>query len=250
MSLEIQATQTQTAPETQTQQTQTPQRPEGVPEKFWNAETGTVNTEALIKSYSELESKLGKGAQEQEPAQQATTAPSQQQVEQAVGADAFKKYGDEIAAQGALSEDSYKELESKGFPRAMVDSYVEGEKLKASMGVEQVLSSVGGRESFSAMTEWAASNLTQDELSVYNSQVAPGSSLQAVSMALQWLKAKYEGAVGKEPNLIAGRPAPSGKKGFASKQEAMAAVRDKRYGVDAAYTRDVEERIAARSYNY
>jgi hypothetical protein len=36
-----------------------PQRPAGVPEKFWSPELGTVRTEALLKSYLELERKLG-----------------------------------------------------------------------------------------------------------------------------------------------------------------------------------------------
>ena len=36
-----------------------PLRPAGVPEKFWNPEHGTVRTEALLKSYLELERKLG-----------------------------------------------------------------------------------------------------------------------------------------------------------------------------------------------
>jgi hypothetical protein len=36
-----------------------PSRPAGVPEKFWNPDSGTVRTEALLKSYLELERKLG-----------------------------------------------------------------------------------------------------------------------------------------------------------------------------------------------
>jgi hypothetical protein len=38
-----------------------PDRPSGVPEKFWNPDTGALRTEALLKSYLELERKLGKG---------------------------------------------------------------------------------------------------------------------------------------------------------------------------------------------
>jgi hypothetical protein len=34
-------------------------RPAGVPEKFWDREAGTIRTEALLKSYVELERKLG-----------------------------------------------------------------------------------------------------------------------------------------------------------------------------------------------
>jgi hypothetical protein len=36
-----------------------PQRPAGVPEKFWDPQAGTLRTEALLKSYLELERKLG-----------------------------------------------------------------------------------------------------------------------------------------------------------------------------------------------
>jgi hypothetical protein len=35
------------------------ERPAGVPEKFWDRESGAVRTEALLKSYLELERKLG-----------------------------------------------------------------------------------------------------------------------------------------------------------------------------------------------
>ncbi len=37
----------------------TPQRPDHVPEKFWDEDSGAVRTEALAKSYSELEKRLG-----------------------------------------------------------------------------------------------------------------------------------------------------------------------------------------------
>jgi hypothetical protein len=36
-----------------------PPRPAGVPEKFWDGATGTVRTDALLKSYLEIERKLG-----------------------------------------------------------------------------------------------------------------------------------------------------------------------------------------------
>ena len=34
-------------------------RPAGVPEKFWDREAGSIRTDALLKSYVELERKLG-----------------------------------------------------------------------------------------------------------------------------------------------------------------------------------------------
>lgn len=37
-----------------------PERPEGVPEKFWDAEAGTLRTDALLKSYMELERRMSR----------------------------------------------------------------------------------------------------------------------------------------------------------------------------------------------
>ncbi|TVQ36018.1 MAG: hypothetical protein EA356_06430 [Geminicoccaceae bacterium] len=36
------------------------ERPEGIPEKFWDAKAGTVRTEALLKSYVELERRMSR----------------------------------------------------------------------------------------------------------------------------------------------------------------------------------------------
>src|SRR3954465_11008039 len=43
-----------------------PARPADVPEKFWDAAAGTVRTEALLKSYAELERKLGSAGEDGE----------------------------------------------------------------------------------------------------------------------------------------------------------------------------------------
>ena len=42
-------------------------RPADVPEKFWDDEVGAVRMDALVKSYLELERKLGSGRREPEP---------------------------------------------------------------------------------------------------------------------------------------------------------------------------------------
>lgn len=47
------------APDLAEQVQEPPARPDGVPEKFWDREAGAVRTDALLKSYVELERKLG-----------------------------------------------------------------------------------------------------------------------------------------------------------------------------------------------
>lgn len=44
------------------------ERPEDVPEKFWDSETAQIRTDALVKSYRELERKLGSTVYREPPA--------------------------------------------------------------------------------------------------------------------------------------------------------------------------------------
>ena len=53
-----------------------PQRPADVPAKFWDDEAGTLRADALLKSYLELERKLGTGGREADPAPAAAALPS------------------------------------------------------------------------------------------------------------------------------------------------------------------------------
>ncbi len=56
------------------------QRPENVPEKFWDNDAGGLRADALLKSYMELERKLGTGGREPEPVSGAAAAPEPNEV--------------------------------------------------------------------------------------------------------------------------------------------------------------------------
>lgn len=51
-----------------------PSVPEGIPVKFWDEESGTLRADALVKSYKELERKLGKANETSRPASPAEYA--------------------------------------------------------------------------------------------------------------------------------------------------------------------------------
>ncbi len=44
------------------QESPIPERPDQVPEKFWDPDQGNIRTDVLLKSYGELERRLGEGA--------------------------------------------------------------------------------------------------------------------------------------------------------------------------------------------
>lgn len=225
-----------------------PQKPEGIPDKFWDAAKGEVRVEAMAKSYSELEKKLGgpKKTEEQAPSDETTT--EQKPAEQTDGSDPFAKYTAEFTEKGDLTPESYAELESKGFPKRFVEAYIAGQKaqvelqsVKADSYVNDIKNSVGGSQVFDAMAKWAGANLSAEDKTLYQSQLG---NPESAKLAVQWLKSKYDAANGSAPSLLQGTGAPAATTGFASEAEIIAAVSDPRYTKDPAYRAGVEQKLS------
>jgi len=235
-------------------------RPDHVPEKFWDAEKGEVRTDAVLKSYTELEKRLGAPQQQPAEPQQNADEPSPEAREQgeqvanileANGLDP-QRFNVEIEQNGSLSEESYSELESKGFTRDMVDQYLAGAGLIGEYAevltesqLESVYSSVGGEESFNAMSAWAAQNVDESALETYNDMVNSGNPAQAQA-AVTWIKSMYTDANGSEPNLLNGESNQRDTvEPFRSTAQITEAMRDPRYKSDPAYREDVARRLYA-----
>lgn len=203
--------------------------------------------EELEKAYKELETKLGGEPKEPE---QPTQNPETPQKEITVAGLPAQKYFDEYAANGALSEDSYKELADKGIPREIVDAYIDGRKAVEAHNaglteetVRTLMNEVGGEQPFRRMAAWAHQNYSEQDKADYQAAIDSGSPALA-RLALATLKAKYEAAYGSAPALVDGAPAP-GSPAYRSKAEMVQAMRDPRYKTDPAYRAEVERKVAA-----
>jgi hypothetical protein len=224
-------------------QAEAPQRPAHVPEKFWNPETGAVDTEAWARSYTELEQKQSQGKPAEAPAGEAPAAPE-------AAAEALESKGlnladfsTEFAQAGNLSEASYQKLEAAGIPKPMVDAYIAGQQALATQVRAQGLEAAGGEEQFNAMATWAKNGLTAGELDAYNQAVTTGSVDQA-KLAISGLRARYEAANGREPQLLGGGNANAGNAGYGSRAEMVRDMSDPRYSKDEAYRKSVENKLA------
>jgi hypothetical protein len=229
-----------TAP-AQTAAAEVPQRPDNIPEKFWDAEKGALNTEALLKSYGELEAARTPPAKpgEQKPAegdQAAAEAVKAAKLDMAA-------LGQEFATTGALSSASYKALADAGYSQDLVDGYIAGQQAIAAQRESEGYALGGGKEAYTAMVSWAARNLSADEQAVFDTAV--GGSPAQMKQAITALKAQYEAANGRDPQLIQGRSTAGGEGDapFASRAEVTAAMRDPRYRNDTAYREMVERRV-------
>lgn len=230
------------------QQQQAPQRPDWLPEKFWNAEKGEANYEALAKSYGELE--RTRSQPQQEPQQQPATrpdgkieAPKEEPKDQPNPlTEAIARAREEWASGQAVSEDAVAALEAAGIPREIFDLYLEGVKAQTAANVEAIYKIAGGEEAYNAMTTWAAGALSAEEIDAFNSALDNPALREAAILGLQ---AKFQKARPSEGNLIgpSGTPAAAGDV-FSSKEDYLQAMRDPRYQKDASYRAEVAAKLA------
>jgi hypothetical protein len=189
----------------------------------------------MAKSYGELEKKM---SSPNDTPEANIETPKGEPV-------SFTKFADEYESGGALSDDSFTELEGMGYPREMVETYIKGMQSGATADVAAVMEVAGGQEGYAELTDWAKQSLDTKELELYNNMVDGGT--ENAKMAVEWLASKREAAEGSEPSLLQGRASAASKDEFRSTAQVVAAMKDPRYGKDSAYTKDVEEKLGRSS---
>jgi len=218
----------------QTTEVETPDRPEWLPEKF-------DNPEALADAYSTLEKQFHEN--KDEPTESEEETPPLQQTPEVVN-QAVSSASEEYLEKGELSEDTYKALQENGIPKEMVDMYVNGYEAVNSQQQESLMNEAGGRENYEAMSEWAATSLTDQEQEVYNKTIDSGDP-NAATMAIRGLYARFQSDGGNPVSLVQGDTSgTSGSMPFSSSKEMTIAMQDPRYGYDSKYREQVAQRIS------
>lgn len=231
-----------------------PQRPEGVPEQFWDAEKGAVKTDDLVKSYTELRAKMdgNKPAEEPKPEDEAKD-PKGVKLERPE--DAQKKPEGEAnplttavdvmakayAETGEVTDEQIKAVEDLGLPRGVIDTYLAGVKALEAAMTSEVYKAAGGEEKFTEAQTWAAKSLSDADLEYYNANIDdPSKRVQTV----EWLMAKFAAGRPSEGSLVNGLPstAASGDV-FETPQQVQAAMADPRYQTEPSYRKQIAEKL-------
>lgn len=146
---------------------------------------------------------------------------------------------------GEISEDNYASLEAAGYPRALVDAFVEVKQGQAEATKTALLQEVGGEAKFQQLAQFARTNYTPAQLEAYNTAVSSG-DYETVSQAVRALKAAYEGKRGVQPQYIQGTTAPSTGAGdvFRDMSEFLDAIGDEKYTKSDAYRKAVADKLA------
>lgn len=229
------------------------------------------SVEDLEKAYKELQTKLSRGESvDSEPEADGSDDVEPEEEDKPAG-NARELYGDLIGGKleeaqidfqdmnvrwqqtGTLEPGDYEQLAEAGFNRDMVDAYLSGLQYKqaqdTALSVKEVASikeSLGGEAEYNKMIEWAAANLSSDEIEGFN-QIINTQPMAAVKMAITGLHARYSAVEGREPKLIGGRAPKGSTDKFESTAQLVAAMSDPKYSTDPAYQRKVQEKLSRSS---
>ena len=226
------------------------ERPDNVPEKFWNAEKGEVDTTSLMESYLSLEQKMGSPSEESAPdTEDASTETNAPPSDEGFN---LGKYEDEYRDnENSLKDETYTELQSKfGLSKDEVNKYIQYRQADADEFASEIFGMAGGEQSYQSMLGWASNNLPKGDIDQLNDTLASGDR-DTVRVEVMKLHTKYREAVGSDarsPVSGSTNTATSGPKPFASLQEAVEARKDKRFELDPAYRQQWEQRVGASPF--
>lgn len=212
------------------------------------------SAEELEKAYVELQKKLGDNAEQEET----ETASAEEQPEDkptlSDGATLITSATDEFYDNnGQISEETLNKFSSMS-SKDLVKAYMEVQQLPeyqpkeasaidlSESDINQVQNAVGGEQAYGDLLNWARTNLSQDEISAFDSIVNTG-SVGAIRIAAAGLKSQYDAANGVEGKMYTGKAPTNSGDVFRSQQELVRAMSDPRYDNDPAYRQDVIEKL-------
>lgn len=200
------------------------------------------SVEDVIKMHQEAEKLLSKSnepVQETPPKEVETPKAEEQPKTEATG---FEKFVTEYSTEGAISEASYKELADKGFSKADIDGYIEGQKAIGASFTKSIHDITGGEEGYNDLINWAVEGMDADSITEYNTAIQSGDQAR-VKRLVEYMSLK-RGQTQQQPNRIdgSGESEGGGLKAFNDKSEWMIATNNRLYGKDKKYTAMVDGR--------
>lgn len=226
------------------------ERPESVPEKFWDAEKGEAKWEELAKSYSELEKKLG----EKKPDEDGKAL----EAKNGEGKIDFTPFVEEFAKSGDISEASRANI-AKALTEAGVDGadqlvaeYIEGAKARHDIELgkfqAEVFTMTEGASNYQEMAKWAMEKLTKEERAEFDEDVTSG-NIRLAKRAVKDLYARFRAEGEELPAKVEGKKGGQGTQrtgstvGYDSYEQMYADMQDPRYDKDPAYRDAVDRKI-------
>lgn len=163
------------------------ERPAHVPEKFWDAEKGETNVEALLKSYAELEKMRGKPEGKDDDGDAGDDGGAGEEGGAAVSgipAELFSSAEAEWAEKGELTSETREKIIASGVPAETLDTYLAGVAALSVALTASVYEAAGGEENYKAAVEWARENWTPGQIEKFDAGIADADLMPVLVKAL------------------------------------------------------------------
>ncbi len=151
----------------------------------------------------------------------------------------------EFAKDGKLSDATYTALEAQGLDKGMVDQYISGQRAL----VERVQNAAfgafeNGKTDYDTAADWAAANLTEDEIKALDVQIT-STNPAIVTQGAKALNEKWVANRDVDPTVVVHGEGNKGVTGayFKSSAEMQAAMSDPKYSKDQAFRDEVMGKI-------
>jgi hypothetical protein len=193
------------------------------------------SAEELEQGYLELQKRMGEG----QPNQQESSSVSDQ-LAKAYESYTSDKNFDASAFENVSKEDLIKAFfeNSEEVPQTE-DS--EGPDLSQSQ-VDEMMNSVGGKEQYQQIMNWAVQNLPKTDVEAFDA-IVDSANPSSIAMAVEAMARRYTEANGQEGNMLQGRSAKV-TDAYRSQAEMIRDMNDPRYDQDPAYRNDVMTKLA------
>jgi len=175
---------------------------------------------------------------------------SQDQVENllAVAGLDMNEFTSEYEESGSLSEGSYDKLVSSGFPKSLVDSFILGQEALNASAVrfidDTAYGITGGKEGYSSLTDWGASNLSKTEIETYNTSVTSLDPEKAEA-AIRGLHHKMQSVEGFEGSTTqVGSRSGVESDTYSDRTQMMADLGNPLYDKSSAFRQKVDSKIS------
>lgn len=157
---------------------------------------------------------------------------------------AIKEYNE----YGALSTQTIADLGNAGYPKEIIDSFIQSRQVLEEQFTNAVLKEAGGEAEFNRIQQWASNNLTPKQAKAFN-KALDSNDLETISLMMSGIKSKMVSRMGtRNQSLIGGSSNVTPNKGFKGRDGVIKAMSDPRYGRDPSYTREVEEKMLYTSF--
>lgn len=157
----------------------------------------------------------------------------------------FKALEEEYTKNGNLSTASLETLANAGYPKEVVDAYINGVEATQEKFYNAVVGFAGGEDEYRQVAQFVQSQ-GQQAIDNFNSAIN-GGNLGVINMVIQGVKANMQAVNGTANSTILGQTTggttTANTNAFQTKQQMVEAISDPRYSTDPIYRKQVETKI-------